>query len=259
MPVKLYYNGSATLYREPSPDCLKNLLSPKHRTRDKTIIEHIYAEAKEQAMHTCIRKYHLKHHNRQQIISSGIYGHDNKHNNILFLTLTYPASKFTHNDPEKSSNQALKNFLNNLRTNYGLKGYVWVKELTKIGTPHYHMIIDLPYVDIRKLNDIWAHNAGIVSKCCVRSDPDHGLIVKTAEQAGFYVCKYITKIRDNCTFDKRVYTISNSWQIPPITIQDDTMIKDIIDHSQYSYQGKYASVLWIGRDYSKQIFQTLNG
>jgi len=260
VPVKLYYNGSATLYGFPSNKCLRALKKARERKAQKEFLnpeEYLTGKFMDGSP-VQARHYKLKHHNRQQIISSGIYGYDKKENNILFLTLTYPGNKFSHNDPEKSSNEALKKFLNNLRTNYRLKGYAWVKELTKIGTPHYHILLDVPYIDIRKLNKIWANNAEIISDCCVRHDPDKGLIVESAIAAGFYVAKYISKMKSNAEFDRRVYTISNSWQVSPITIDDDNEIRMIIKNSQRTYTGDYVTTLNIGHQLAKEIHNSIN-
>lgn len=255
MPLKLYYNGSATLYAEPSDDCLKALERARERRRipDESLLSSIHREAREDSQ-AQDRHFRLKHHNRQQIISSGIYGHDTKDNNILFLTLTYPASKFTHEDPEKSSNEPVKRYLNNLRTNYGMKGYAWVKELTKIGTPHYHLLADLPFIKIEKLNSMWEKNAGIHSNNCVTHDEENGLVVDSPERAGFYVAKYISKMKGETMFDKRVYAISNSWQIKPMNITDTDIIRELLTGSKNHFKGDYSTTMQIDRDITQIMF-----
>lgn len=264
MPIKLYYNGHATLYREPSNECQRAL--NKARERKKLQEEYINKSSYLNGTFTKEKNkrfYRLSHHNRQQLISSAYYGHDNKIHKVLFVTLTYPESIFLNRDKsDKASNEAIKKFLNNLRTNYGLAGYEWTKELTKKGTPHYHLLMDVPFIDIQRLNNIWENNAEIESNCCVRHDPKHGLVVKSPNHAGAYVAKYISKISENKSkdygFDKRIYAISNSWQVKSVTVQDEHQIKAIIQSSQYSYESKYATSLYIGHKLSKDIFNELS-
>lgn len=57
--------------------------------------------------------------------------------------------------PEKMTNYSLSKFLENLRKNYGLVSYVWVLEKQGNGNPHYHCIFDMPFQDIKTVNQIW--------------------------------------------------------------------------------------------------------
>lgn len=264
MPLKLFYNGSAVMYSEQSPDCLKalerareakereamlnswNSLTPKEDNVRIIMAKEEYKEP---------RNYRIKHHNRQQLISSGIYGHENKNHEVLFLTLTYKNTCFKKATlEEKSKNGDIVKFLNNLRTNYGMKGYEWTKELTKNGTPHYHLLADLPFIDIHKLNKIWTNNAGFKSNNAVRYDPDNGLIVKNPDHAGFYVAKYISKLNSDIAFKSRCYTISNNWQAPILTINDPGQIKSILYEAKNVHELEYTTTFNIDRDIGKQIF-----
>lgn len=270
MPLKLHYNGLATLYPDASPEALKYLeRSRKKVQREQQLKDWASLDPKGDQVRKMIadldspkeskkRKFKLNHHSRQQIISSGCYGFEIRKHKVLFITLTYPEIMFRYSGIEgKSDNEALKKFINNLRTNYGLAGYVWVKELTKKGTPHYHMIIDIPYTPITKLNDMWAKVCGFKSKNCVRSDPKNGLVVKRPQDAGFYVAKYISKVK-NGSFDKRTYAISNSWQIPTLTFTDDEQIREILRmQTEAEHKTEYTTIINIGYKNSKAIFDSI--
>lgn len=81
-----------------------------------------------------------------------------------FITLTF-ADTFYESDIT-NANYLFKKFIN--RLNYSIKKsienfkleYLVVPELTKAGAIHYHMLCNLPYVDIKKLQKIW--NYGII-------------------------------------------------------------------------------------------------
>jgi len=52
--------------------------------------------------------------------------------------------------------QVIKKLTHNLRNGYGCKKYVWVREFTKMGYPHFHFIADIPEFDATKLSLYWS-------------------------------------------------------------------------------------------------------
>lgn len=44
----------------------------------------------------------------------------------------------------------------NLRNGYGIKNYVWVREATKKGFPHFHFVVDSQFIDAKKLSAYWS-------------------------------------------------------------------------------------------------------
>ena len=55
----------------------------------------------------------------------------------LVFCLTSPGYTDEANEPK-----FISRWLDNMRTNYGLGEYVWVRELTKKGFPHFHFVAD---------------------------------------------------------------------------------------------------------------------
>lgn len=90
---------------------------------------------------------------------------NNNHNTLdKFITLTF-AETYTESDI-KQANYLFKKFIQRLNyqmskkiENFKLE-YLVVPELTKAGAIHYHMLCNLPYVDIKHLQTIW--NYGII-------------------------------------------------------------------------------------------------
>lgn len=50
----------------------------------------------------------------------------------------------------------IKSFTHNLRNGYGCENYVWVREFTGAGFPHFHFIADAPDMDAIKLSLYWS-------------------------------------------------------------------------------------------------------
>lgn len=54
----------------------------------------------------------------------------------------------------------LSKFINNMRNNYSMGHYVWVRELTQNGYPHYHFVADVPQFDVLRLSALWSSYFG---------------------------------------------------------------------------------------------------
>lgn len=52
-------------------------------------------------------------------------------------------------------NSNLSLFNENIRKNYGVQNYVWVREYTGGGRPHYHYVADSPFLDAPKISAYW--------------------------------------------------------------------------------------------------------
>lgn len=74
----------------------------------------------------------------------------------LIVTLTSPGFIDHANEPN-----FLKRFLDNLRKNYGLDHYVWVREYTKQGYPHFHFICVCDSLPAKELSGLWASYFGV--------------------------------------------------------------------------------------------------
>ncbi len=121
---------------------------------------------------------------------------DQKH---IFLTPT-----FDMNDPGSfvgsGANDALKRFTNNIKQVYSATSYVWVKEFTENLTPHFHMLVTMPFTPIDKLNRAWSHARGDVTTVtnALRTGwnpktKKSVMLVRNYKQAVGYAAKYISK------------------------------------------------------------------
>lgn len=81
-----------------------------------------------------------------------------------FITLTLPAQQ-THTDKELTE-FALNPFLSYARKFFGVRYYIWKKELQNNGNLHFHLCVDR-YIEANKLRESWNRilNRGAVSGC----------------------------------------------------------------------------------------------
>jgi hypothetical protein len=156
--------------------------------------------------------YSIKKSTRRNIISSAFFLFLKKQHEVIFLTLTFPYKV----RPSQKINPFLNSWLTNMRQNYGLKNYIWTREDQKNGRPHYHLLLDIPYIPIKKINDSWCRAIGRYSPNAARLPKDRS-IVKDIDRCTRYVSKYITKDQDNY-FSERCYSISKQVQAKPIRL-----------------------------------------
>jgi len=78
-------------------------------------------------------------------------------------------------DPPEEG-RTISKLIDNLKKTYGLQEYVWVRELTKRGYPHYHFVGDIDKFDPVKLSLYWSSLFGVDSKNSIRvgSKPTQG-------------------------------------------------------------------------------------
>lgn len=55
-----------------------------------------------------------------------------------------------------NESKIIKSFTNNLRNGYDCKGYVWVREFTQAGFPHWHFVADIPEFNPVSLSLYWS-------------------------------------------------------------------------------------------------------
>lgn len=73
--------------------------------------------------------------------------------NHVFLTPTFDLNDY---ESWSNGNDAIKRFTDNLKQTYSASSYVWVREFTKQLVPHYHMLVTMPYANIKDLNRSWS-------------------------------------------------------------------------------------------------------
>lgn len=85
-----------------------------------------------------------------------------KHKPLIFV-LTAPG--FTDLADEKP---LVSKFVNNMRMRHGLGHYVWVRELTGNGYPHFHFVATMPRFDAVKMSLLWSSYFGSTAKNSIR-------------------------------------------------------------------------------------------
>lgn len=116
-----------------------------------------------------------------------------------FLTLTFADNV----QDVKSANYEFKLFRQKLERYLGRKfKYLGVIEFQKRGAVHYHLIMDIPFIDWKILSHMWGHGRIKIEK------------IRKPNRAGLYMAKttkYITKgLQDTRLYGKRVYFYSHT-------------------------------------------------
>ncbi len=220
---RLHENGTVTITRTHRP------VSDEHR-------EQLQINGK------VVKKYRIDSARYRKIVSSSINLYRNKVNKIVFLTLTFPGSI-----DEFEANKCFSKFIDNLKATYGLKNYIAVKEFTLNGVPHYHVLADFPFFDIRRINGAWCNTFPINipgSRNAVRLPKNHKSIVKDLHRCVKYLCKYFVKSRD-LEYLSRCSFISHEICSQPADIdyQDAEKLINKYKHKVYHY--RYCSVIYL--------------
>jgi len=159
--------------------------------------------------------YRIIKSTRRKLVSSAFLLFVRKQHEIAFLTLTFP---YKVREGVKI-NPMLNRFITNLKKNYGLKGFLWTREDQKNGRPHYHMLCDIPYQSIKKINSAWCSAIGEFSPNAVRLPKKGKAIVKDIDRTSRYVTKYITKDQ-NKYYSERCYSIAAGFKAEPIRLSE---------------------------------------
>jgi hypothetical protein len=85
----------------------------------------------------------------------------------------------------------------NLRNGYGVKHYVWVRESTQKGFPHFHFVVDAAYIDGKQLSLYWSSlfNSDASNSIRLGTKPINGKrkFYVVNSQMSWYMCKYLGK------------------------------------------------------------------
>lgn len=92
-------------------------------------------------------------------------------------------------------NTNVSKFCDNIRSNYDCKNYVWVREYTGGGRPHYHFVADVPFFDAPTLSRYWSSLFAECNSNSIRlgtAPPNRKFFVTSARMAR-YLTKYMGK------------------------------------------------------------------
>lgn len=110
-----------------------------------------------------------------------------------FLTLTFAQNitdiKFARYEFEK--------FIKRLKTKFKRFQYIVVIEFQERGAIHFHLLCNIPYIDVNKLSKIWRHGFIKLNR------------IDNVDNVGAYVTKYMTKDNiDERLIGKKCYSMS---------------------------------------------------
>lgn len=171
-------------------------------------------------------------------------------NSCLFITLTFDDSKVQHDIKDvKSCNKVFKNFIKRLRykINYNFK-YLAVIEFqdeNNRGAVHYHVLLDVQYIDFYDLTDIWGLGHVFINK------------IDNVDNVGAYIVKYILKDGG----DKRLqglpsYLHSKNVILPTSYLFDDKSYNVYSSCGLFDFLKSHKSVY--ETDYSTDLFGSVN-
>jgi len=189
--------------------------------------------------------------------SSAVNMFANKKHEVVFLTFTLPNSV-----SEKDATTSFSRFLDNAKKTYNLKSYIYVKEIGSNSNTHFHALLEIPFFDFDLFKSAWysaysRHSSDFYNNN-IRISERHGAIVKEAEQAIKYVCKYVGKSRGT-GFTSRCYGISRDIRAEGTTIELDSAIALIDTFQPSSYKGEYYAVYNTRKRFSRKEIKALKG
>lgn len=179
------------------------------------------------------KTYGITNRIKNEIIDRGAWLYQNADNKLVFATLTVPPfiKKLSKHETETELNKAFSRFIENLRgETYKCTHYIAVREGDGINKRyHYHVIMDIPFIDFRRINIAWVHSLdGICeySPNAFTTDRD-ARTIKSISSASRYIAKYVSKsIGDR--HDTRVYFTDRDTARAVITteiFEDITVLK----------------------------------
>ena len=195
--AKIYKNGLIVLYKNHTG-----------RSRDELI------EAARQP-----RSYYIR---KSEVVSASINLWMRKKYRIYFITFT-----FAFEPDEKTASRIWTNYLKNLKLNYNVNNYVWVKERQKSGRIHYHILLDSPRNNIGKLQNSFNNivknydDTLPVSNNSVRLG--NSPVVFNIQQCSKYIAKYCVKSIEK-KFTQKAYGYTN--EISDVCREIDTFELD---------------------------------
>jgi hypothetical protein len=97
----------------------------------------------------------------------------------------------------------IQKLVHNLKNGYGMENYVWVRELTAHGYPHWHFVADVPQFDPVDLSLYWSGLFDSTARNSIRCGTKPGKDGKrrfwvTSQRMSWYLTKYLGKSIGDC-------------------------------------------------------------
>lgn len=136
-------------------------------------------------------------------------------NDFKFVTFTLPTCRQIFGGCEVFADDSFyvasfSKLLENLRSNYGLKNYLWVVERQQKngrGAIHFHCVFDMYFISYQRMAKLWCdllRGYHYTSKNCV-----DGIKINSLKGLSCYLSKYLTK--NDSRFYCRTWAMSRHW------------------------------------------------
>ena len=156
-----------------------------------------------------------------------------------FLTLT-----FAENISDlKTTNYIFNKFVMRVVYQFPDFEYLAVPEFQKRGAVHYHLLCNLPVVQVSDLQEIWGQGFIKINK------------IDNIDNVGAYVSKYLSKETDERNFGKKKFFRSQSLKTPDeiLGFKADKFEKDFLSILAPVYESVFESA-WTGKVEYKSYF-----
>lgn len=216
MPIRLYEDGTVIKY------ALSHGGAPKGGKANGNKTKHFEINGK----------------HKRFIRSAAIRQFLTKKNRPLFATLTFPGKI-----DQGQANKCFSNFVDNLKTNYKLHSYVAVKENHKSGNPHFHIILDIPFIHFKYINRAWCASFSDFlpfSKNAFTTGRRN--IIYSVTDVARYISKYITKVTEaqkEIKPDTRQYFVSMNVHSQSVIIDETALIYLLATNVFHEYEGDF--------------------
>jgi len=209
------------------------------------------------------RKYKVTPNTKKKLLNAMYMLIETYKHRLYMITLTYPVWK------KEEPNDHIKAFCKSLKETYGVKNYFWVKEIQeerskkeKQLVPHFHIVCDLPFIDINKLRNRWY---SVISQHSVKLKyglnyaylhyDDKNKKRRNKWNMLRYVAKYLSKYcaKSERIFNSKVYEVSYGINMPVLPVINmkvmERLIKNIRKNENLTekgvYKGEYYDFAWI--------------
>lgn len=161
-----------------------------------------------------------------------------------FLTLTFAENMQDY----KKGRYEFDKFIKRLKTQFENVQYIAVPEFQERGAIHFHLLCNLPYVDVNALADIWGNGFIKINK------------IDNIDDVGAYITKYMSKdCIDERLIGKKCYTMSKGLNEPKVYTNNKAIdeIIENLDSVKRIFSSEYESEYYGIVKYSKIVCENI--